>query len=229
MKRTILGVLIGMVLSAAVLVSVAVFAQDGIAAFVRPLIVDVQQVVPVLADVVVPLEDGTTVTATVPLTLNVALQVSLSGVVSESVDVVEETEPEVTIIEPTPNPSTLATSGATGIDELGISYRVIAPEGVILQEWSAEERENGDLVYDFIISTPGKKFASDVSVIVDYYDEDDKEIGHAKTVFLGSETAQDRERIYDGRMSCDWGNCPDVLTTASYYVIEFEVDLIDFP
>ena len=129
----------------------------------------------------------------------------------------------------TPTPPPLAISGTTGIDELGISYRMTAPEGIILQEWSAEERENGDLVYDFIISTPGKKFASDVSVTVDYYDEDDKEIGHAKTLFLGSETAQDRERIYDGRMSCDWGSCPNVLTKASYYVIEFEVDLIDFP
>ena len=102
MKRIFLGMVIGAFIATAMLVSVAVLAQDGIAAFVRPLIVDVRQVVPVVADVIVPLEDGTTITATVPLTLNVALQVSLSGVVSNSVEVVEETEPEVTISEPTP-------------------------------------------------------------------------------------------------------------------------------
>jgi hypothetical protein len=101
MKQLLTGVIIGIVISTTMLVSIGVFAQDGIAAFVRPLIVDIQQIVPILADVVVPLDDGTTVTATVPLTVNVTLQVSLSGVVSDSIQVVEETEPAVTIIEPT--------------------------------------------------------------------------------------------------------------------------------
>jgi len=100
MKRTFFSMMIGAVMATAILVSVAVFAQNGIAAFVRPLIVDVQQVVPVLADVVVPLGDGTTVTVTVPLTINVALQVSLSGVISESVQVVEETEPVIVTKKP---------------------------------------------------------------------------------------------------------------------------------
>lgn len=112
MKRLFAGIIIGIVIAAIVLVSVTVFAQDGIAAFVRPLIVDIKQVVPVLADVVVPLEDGTMVTATVPLTINVALQVSLSGVVSDSVKVVEETEPVVITktpveVQPTANDSTI--------------------------------------------------------------------------------------------------------------------------
>jgi len=101
MKKLFIGVITGMIISTTMLVSIVAFAQDDIASFVRPLIVDVQQVVPVLADVVVSLNDGTTVTATVPLTINVALQVSLSGVVSNSVQIVEETESVVTIIEPT--------------------------------------------------------------------------------------------------------------------------------
>jgi len=99
MKKTFFSVFFGVVISAAIFVSAIVFAQDKITALVQPLIVDIQHSVPVLAEVVVPLKDGTTVTATVPLTINVALQVSLSGIVSDSVEVVEKIEPAVVVSE----------------------------------------------------------------------------------------------------------------------------------
>lgn len=103
MKGLVLGILTGIVLTTTIFISIAAFAQDGVAAFVRPLVVDVQQVVPIVADVILPLDNGTTVTATVPLTVNIALQVSLSGVVSNSVKIQEETEPTVEITEALPS------------------------------------------------------------------------------------------------------------------------------
>jgi hypothetical protein len=138
MKRLFAGIMIGMFVATAILVSITVFARDGMAAFVRPLILDVKQVVPVLADVVVPLEDGTMVTATVPLTINVALQVSLSGVVSKSVKVVEETEPSVQIVQ----------LGQEQVDDLGLTYELIFDaEELEFTEWIAYESARGWLSF----------------------------------------------------------------------------------
>jgi hypothetical protein len=102
MKRLLAGFVLGVVLTLGLLLSVVALAQDEILSLVQPLVVDVRQTVPIVADVVVPLEDGESVTATVPLTLDIALQVAVSGVVSELVEVVEETEPEVSLATPTP-------------------------------------------------------------------------------------------------------------------------------
>jgi len=145
MKRLFVGMVIGMVIATIVLVSITVFAQAGMAAFVRPLILDVKQVVPVLADVVVPLEDGTMVTATVPITINVALQVSLSGVVSESVEVVEETEPSIEVVQPSQEQ----------VDDLGLTYKLIFnPDEFEFTEWLAYESNNGWLSFSGEIAIP---------------------------------------------------------------------------
>lgn len=104
MKHFLAGSLAGATLVAALLLSAVALAQDNILALVRPLVVDVRQSVPVVADVIVPLDDGTSITATVPLTLDISLQVAVSGVVSESVQVAE-TEPKIVVSNPTPEPA----------------------------------------------------------------------------------------------------------------------------
>lgn len=88
MRRLLAGMSIGIVMTAAVLLAIVATAQGpNILSSVRPQVVDVRQSVPIMADVVVPLDNGASVTATVPLTLDIALQIAVSGVVSESVQV----------------------------------------------------------------------------------------------------------------------------------------------
>lgn len=70
--------IIGFVLAAGLLWSVTLFAQDGTLQLVRPLVVDIHQAVPVVADVVVPLDSGEVITKTLPLTLHVSLQISVA-------------------------------------------------------------------------------------------------------------------------------------------------------
>jgi len=69
------------------------FAQDeSPIAYLHSQVINVSQSVPVLADVVVPLADGAIVTATVPITVNVDMQGRLSGIVSDSVQILQEPE-----------------------------------------------------------------------------------------------------------------------------------------
>jgi hypothetical protein len=116
MKRVFSGFVLGVVLTTSLLLSVVAFAQEEILSLVRPLVVDVRQTVPIVADVIVPLEDGERVTATVPLTLDIALQIGVTGVVAESVEVVEETEPEVTVEAVAP----VKQAAASSIDTLSL-------------------------------------------------------------------------------------------------------------
>lgn len=90
----------GVVLTASLFLAFAVFAKDGTLATVRPVVVDIQQTVPVLADVVVPLANGERVTTTVPLTVAVNLQVTVSGPISKTV--VAKAKPKVSVAVPTP-------------------------------------------------------------------------------------------------------------------------------
>lgn len=74
-------------------------AQSDLVGFVRPMIVDVRQEIPIIADVVVNMGDGEVVTTSVPLTVEVALQVSIAGVVSKTL-VVGDSKPVVKVEEP---------------------------------------------------------------------------------------------------------------------------------
>ena len=113
MKRLILGIVVGNIATIAIVISLTAFAQDKIVSSLRPLLVDIQQVVPIFADVVIPLENGNTVTTTVPLTVNVSLQIGLSGIASNSVKIQQKAVPTIGVNEPivvsTSTPTVLAT------------------------------------------------------------------------------------------------------------------------
>lgn len=102
--------------AALILISVMVlyaFAQDEVERFFSPIAIDVTQQVPTEVTIAVPLEDGSTYTTTLPLTLTVDLRVEVTG--AEVVDLaVNESRPEV-LIEP-------ISSGDELVDNNGISY-----------------------------------------------------------------------------------------------------------
>jgi len=203
-----------------------VLAQSSSVPLLGKSVISISQQIPVIADLVIPLDDGDVLTTTVPFTVEVDFAVSISGVTVERIDVEEESVPQPTVevfdAEKVP--------GMVDIDELGVPYRLDAPDGLFLDKWNAEEDDEGGIRYSFDVTTPKKKFDSDITVRVSYYDDNEKRLGGSGSNYLFSKSAQDkRTRSYDGRLTCEWGNCAGVIEQASYYIIEIEVDLIDLP
>jgi hypothetical protein len=96
------------------------------------VVVDIEQEVPVMAEVPMQTDDGV-LTTTVPMTLNLALRVSLTGALTPVVTV-KRTAPEVTIVEP----------GEEQVDDLGIPYVVeINSPNLTLTEWTTYADVNG--------------------------------------------------------------------------------------
>ena len=94
---------IGSALTIALLGAFTLFAQDG-PAQLRPLIINIQQSVPVMADVAVPY-NGQVITATVPLTVDVSLQVSLRGETAALTVVTPTTPARVALVTPASMPA----------------------------------------------------------------------------------------------------------------------------
>lgn len=117
----------------------------------------------------------------------------------------------------------------SGVDNLGIPYKLSVPDGLLLDQWKVREPEKGGLAFEFSISTPGKKFNGGLTVIVTYYNSSDEKIGGDGIIIPGAVSGQDRNRTYTGSFMCDWGSCPDIVGQAAYYALEIEIDLIDFP
>lgn len=188
--------------------------------------VEISQDIPVLADLVVPIGDGESITTSVPLTMSVKLLVSLSGA---TVTKVEPTAEQV----PTPAievRDAQSVPGMAGVDELGVPYTLNVPAGLILNKWEVKENEDGGLAYSYEISTPGKKFASDLHVNVSYRGDDDSEIATDGVMIWGAMNSQDRKtRSYTDSFECGWTKCAGITERAKSYVITFEVDLVDFP
>ena len=188
--------------------------------------VQISQEIPIVADLLVPTEGGETITTTVPLTIGVNLQVSLSGATVTNIE---------TVAKPTPAPTVQVRDaqnvpGMVGVDALDIPYKLSAPTGLLLDKWEVKETDDGGINYKFQVSSPNMKFDSDLQSRVTYYDSDDNEIGGYGMFYIGSMSGQDRDaRSYKNDFDCDWGKCAGVLEKAKYYVITFEVDLIDFP
>lgn len=113
MRRVMFWVGIGFVL--VMVVALPVLAQSDLAGLVRPMIVNVRQEIPVLADVVVDIGGGEVVTASVPLTVEVALQVSITGVVSESL-VVGKSKPVIEVTQPDPQSVKPKEKSANGLE-----------------------------------------------------------------------------------------------------------------
>lgn len=93
----------GAIVTAGLLSAVALFAQDNPLSLLHPLVIDITQSVPVMADVALDTEDGV-ITSTLPLTVDVALRVSIAGPLS--VTVAGAAAPIVTVATAEPAPAT---------------------------------------------------------------------------------------------------------------------------
>lgn len=117
-----------------------------------------------------------------------------------------------------------------GTDDLGVPYILIAPDGLALTKWRVVELEDGGINYEFTVSTPGKKFDSDLSVHVAYYASGGDEIAADGALYIDSIDDQDRAtRSVSYDFDCKWGECAGIAERAQYYVVTFDVALTDFP
>jgi len=108
--------------------AVALSQDGGLLGRFAPFVVDIEQAVPVVVSVPVAVDGGETVTATVPLTVNVALRVSVDGAGAQ-VTVMDAPTPAVTV-------APAAMSGETLTDTLGFPYMLLPrDEKVELLEW----------------------------------------------------------------------------------------------
>ena len=94
MHKYILTFVAGFAAAGALLLSLVAFGQTDVIGHIRPTVINIQQSVPVLADI-----DG----ATVPITVDLSLQVALSGPITASV--VDTAPPVVQVAETPPRPA----------------------------------------------------------------------------------------------------------------------------
>lgn len=161
MKRTIS---ITVVITAAVtlLFTGLAAAQTGaFAGLAQPLLVTIDQAVPVDVTVAIPQADDTTITATVPLTVGISLQVKIDGATVVAVEPIAAEPATVTAETVADEPEGMTEDGQT-VDAAGIPYALQAPDDLIITQVTSKESftgasivgqiENvGDKTYSFIV------------------------------------------------------------------------------
>lgn len=109
--KSITSFVAGALVAAGLLSAAALFAQGNPLSLTQPLIINIAQSVPVVADVALDTDDGV-ITTTLPLTVDVALKIAISGPLS--VTVTGETTPTVT--------AARQLVGEEQTDDLGLTY-----------------------------------------------------------------------------------------------------------
>lgn len=140
--KIITAFVVGFIVAAALLSAVALFAQDNPLSLLRPLVIDINQSVPIMADVALETDEGL-ITATLPLTIGVALKVSITGPLSVTMS--EATTPTVVVTQPVIKKEQT--------DDLGLRYSIdIDSPDLTLAEWTAYTGPNGWLEFSGEVS-----------------------------------------------------------------------------
>lgn len=167
----------------ALLIAVATFVVLALSlgaaqAATAPSVVNVNQVVPMLVEFAVPLDDGTTVTATAPITVHVALQVTVDGA-----NIVAATTP---------------TSTAATTDDLGLAYTLDAEAGIEITEWTSYENSDGDMaVVGALRNTDAARQFSLVEFAIKFYDVRGKLVDSATASAGGRWVGPDESLSFD--------------------------------
>lgn len=167
--KSILSFVVGFVLAVALLSSVALFAKDNpLTALLHPIVIDIHQQAPVTASVLVPGAEGNMITATVPLTVNVALQVSVAGIFSPTVT--GQSEPAVSVSVPAP----VAPAADELLDAAGIPYSLELPVGIELLNVQSGEVGMGSFQLVGQLRNDTDDSLKYTKIIVSLYDANDQ-------------------------------------------------------
>jgi len=161
MKKSL--IVVSVVLLLVVGTVMAATAQgDGLAGLVQPLVVDVVQLVPAEVMVAVPIGDGEFVTVTTPITINVALRVSIDGPEVVTVEPLPAEEAQVTIVPAEETPADL-------LDTRGLSYEVEAAEGLNVLQVQSQEGTLGMQIVA-VLENATKEPMEYAEIVVSLYD-----------------------------------------------------------
>lgn len=162
------------VVLALVLVATALGQSGQLAGLVQPQVVSIEQLVPVDVTLAVPLDDGSVVTATAPITVGISLQVKIDGAGVVSV-AAGEAEPE-TVTTQAP-PAADSGVGADFVDGSGVPYSVETdlPVSVTSVTSDAMLETMGSIVGE--LRNDGDKELGTLQLSVRLYDADGKVLG----------------------------------------------------
>ena len=138
MKRTIIAAAVASLVIIGVALT-AIAQSDTLAGLLNPLVVKIQQTVPIELTVATAQEDGSVITSTVPLTVGVDLGITIQGARLMSVVAAEAPDNVTVAVQPVGPDSDL-------VDDFGIPYTLEGAEGVkVLSLRSTQPSYNSSL------------------------------------------------------------------------------------
>lgn len=172
MKR--FALVVGLVLVLVAVVVVTAVAQSGaLAGLVQPVVVNIEQAVPVEITLAVPLESGDVVTVTTPITVGVALQVKIDGAQVVAVaSLGDAAEPVVTTeAGQTEDAGAAAADAGALVDNAGMAYAVQGPEGINIIQVGHKDQFGKFAIFGQIRNDSDKPIKY-MSIGVSLYDDD---------------------------------------------------------
>lgn len=159
--RRFVGMIVGALLAVGLVF--VVFGQEGGMGRLQPFLVDITQAVPVEVSFVV--EGSEPQTVTVPMTLDLHLQVGLSSALTPVVSVGAVGPALVSV-------SQLLAEGEPLIDNEGLPYQLEPADGVEIIQWRVSEDYAGDFeALGELRNTDAKRDLESLEFVVSLYDE----------------------------------------------------------
>ncbi len=183
MKRMLLGIT-----AATMLVFVATFgvmAQGGLPGLAQPIVINIDQAVPVDVTMALPLDDGTIVTTTAPITVTVVLQVKLEGKNVVSVTPLEADAP--TISTDQAEPAEAENAGGELVDLSGIPYTVETDGNITITQVRSKDMMGSMTQLVGELTNDGDAEVKYLSMTVKFYDAD----GNLLDLGMGSATSSE--------------------------------------
>ena len=197
-----------------------VFVPNAVAELLTatPIVVSITQSVPAQTELSGESESGEIITATVPFTVEVDLQIRLIG---QDVDLTAAASMSGTETTTSSYSGSLSEELPEGMmyDNLSIPYSVVLQPGLTLEEWHTIDNGEDGLIHEAVITIP-QQDTTYIHVAVDYYDENGEQITGIGLFTPVNPNPVTSRAAFD--VECDWKRCGDVMEKLSYYTVEIE-------
>ncbi len=161
MKRTIIAAAVASLLTLGV--ALAAFAQSGaLAGLLNPLVVKIQQAVPVELTVATAQEDGSVITSTVPITVGVDLAITIQG--SQVVSLTAGAGEPTVAVQALPGGDEL-------VDDSGVPYTLEIVDGLELLDLQTSTDFGGTFAMIGEIRNAGAGDSHYVDIVITLYDD----------------------------------------------------------
>jgi len=142
---------------------------QNLLARIRPMLVQIEQSVPITVSIEVPISETEMTTVTVPAIVDLNLEISIADTVSSSVQVVKVTNPALVTV------SELLETGGNLVDNNDIPYTVENAEDGELIQWVTEENSiEWTTITGELRNTNEERSIDSVKITATLYDSDGK-------------------------------------------------------